>query len=144
MVVAMNPLLSALLGPIMDVVGKLIPDPQAKAQAQLEVMRMAQAGELAQLDAATKLALAQVAVNQADAQGASTMQRNWRPFIGWVCGVALAWDTIGRPMATMAWVMAGHLAPVLPTLSNEQLYTTLFGLLGLGGLRTIEKTKGAA
>lgn len=140
----MNPLLQALIGPLVDLVGKFIPDPQAKAAAQLEVMRMAQAGELANLDAATKLAMAQVDVNKADAQGAGAMQRNWRPFIGWVCGVALAWDTIGRPMLTLAWVMAGHAAPTLPTLSTEQLYTTLFGLLGLGAYRSAEKIKGAA
>lgn len=140
----MNPLLQSLLGPLVDLVGKFIPDPQAKAAAQLEVMRMAQAGELAQLDAATRLALAQVDTNKADAQGAGPMQRNWRPFIGWVCGSALAWDTIGRPLLVLAWVMAGHQAPALPTLSTDQLYTTLFGLLGLGGYRTYEKTKGAA
>ena len=61
-----------------------------------------------------------------------------------MCGVALGWDTIGRPMLTLAWVMYGHPAPELPTLSTEQLYTTLAGLLGLGGYRTIEKTKGTA
>jgi Holin of 3TMs, for gene-transfer release len=69
------------------------------------------------------------------------VQGNWRPFIGWVCGAALAFDTIAKPVIIMAWVMAGHNAPVMPNLSTEQLYGLLFGLLGLGSLRTIEKVK---
>lgn len=136
-----NILLPALTG-ILD---KIIPDPQAAAQAKLEAIKLAQAGDLAELDAATRLALAQLQVNAADAAGASPMQRNWRPAIGWVCAAALAWDTIGRPMLTFGAAALGH--PVLaelPTLSTDQLYGLLFGLLGLGGFRTVEKIKGAA
>lgn len=133
-----------LLAAIFGIVDKVIPDPQAAAAAKLEAMKLqaSQAGQ--ELEAQTRLALAQIDVNKADAQGASPMQRNWRPFIGWVCGIALAWDTIGRPVATLAWVMAGHTAPVLPNLSSEQLYGLLAGLLGLGSLRTVEKVKGSA
>ena len=72
------------------------------------------------------------------------MQRNGRPFILWVCGVALAWDTVLRPVATFGAALAGHPLPVLPNLSTDQLYGLLFGLLGLGGLRTVEKVKGVA
>lgn len=133
-----------LLAAIFGIVDKVIPDPQAAAAAKLEAMKLqaSQAGQ--ELEAQTRLALAQIDVNKADAQGASPMQRNWRPVIGWVCGIALAWDTIGRPMMTLAWVMAGHTAPVLPNLSTEQLYGLLGGLLGLGSLRTVEKVKGSA
>ena len=80
-------LLVPLIGNVLD---KVIPDPQAAAAAKLEALRLAQTGELAELDAQTKLALAQIGVNQADAQGVSPMQRNWRPMIGWVCAAALA------------------------------------------------------
>ena len=73
MVVAVNPLLQALIGPLVDLVGKFIPDPQAKAAAQLEVLRMAQAGELAQLQA-------QVQVIAAEAAG-NWLQRSWRPMM---------------------------------------------------------------
>jgi Holin of 3TMs, for gene-transfer release len=134
-------MLAQLLPAIFALIGKLIPDPAAQADAQLKIMAMAQNGELAQLTAATQLAQGQIDVNKADSAGQSAMQRNWRPFIGWVCGAALAFDTIAKPVIIMAWVMAGHNAPVMPNLSTEQLYGLLFGLLGLGSLRTIEKVK---
>lgn len=137
----MWPQLLPLLGGILD---KVIPDPQAAATAKLEALRLAQSGELAELDARTRLALAQIGVNQADAGGSSPMQRNWRPAIGWVCAAALAWDTILRPAVTFVLVLNGKQVPPLPSLSNDQLYGLLFGLLGLGAYRTVEKVRGAA
>lgn len=139
----MAPLI-ALLPVITSVIDKIFPDKAAADAAKLEVLRMQQSGELAALQADTSLALAQIGVNKADAAGASPMQRNGRPFILWVCGVALAWDTVARPMITFGAALAGHPLPPIPNLSTEQLYGLLFGLLGLGGLRSIEKVKGVA
>ena|SRR2546428_4523472 len=133
-------LLTALFGCI----DKVLPDPQAAAAAKLEAMKLQASAAGAQLEADTRLALAQIGVNQADAAGQGAMQRNGRPFILWVCGVALAWDTVLRPVATFGAALAGHPLPVLPNLSTDQLYGLLFGLLGLGGLRTVEKVKGVA
>jgi hypothetical protein len=69
----MNPLLQSLLGPIVDLVGRFIPDPEKKAAAQLEVMKMAQAGELAQLNAALQVILAE--------SNGNWLQRSWRPLM---------------------------------------------------------------
>jgi hypothetical protein len=133
-----------LLPAITSVLDRVIPDPVAAADAKLKALTLAQSGQLAEMDTVKALALAQIDVNKADASGSSPMQRNWRPMIGWVCAAALAWDMIIKPLALTAWVLSGHAAPVLPDLSTEQLYSLLFGLLGLGGLRTVEKVKGAA
>ena len=140
----MNPLLQALIGPLVDLVGRFVPDPEKKAAAQLELVRMAQAGELAQLDAATKLAMAQLDISKVDAGGQSPMQRNARPFSLWICGCALAFDTLAKPLITYGAALAGHPLPAMPNLSSDQLYGLLFGVLGLGSLRTVEKVKGAA
>lgn len=138
----MNPLvLPTLIDLGKSLIDRLLPDPAQKAEAQLKLLAMAQTGELAQLEAVKAINVAQIDVNKADASGQSPMQRNWRPMIGWVCGFALAWDTILKPMAVTAWIMTGHPAPVLPQLSTDQLYGLLFGILGLGGLRTYEKVK---
>jgi hypothetical protein len=133
-----------LLAAIFGIVDKVIPDPQAAAAAKLEAMKLQASAEGASLEAATRLALAQVDVNKADANGQSAMQRNGRPFILWVCGIALAFDTIAKPVAVYAATIAGHPLPPMPNLSSDQLYSLLFGILGLGGLRTMEKVKGAA
>lgn len=137
-------MLNLLLPLISGVLDKVLPDPAAAAAAKIEALKLAQSGELAELDAQVRMALAQVEVNKADAAGASPMQRNWRPAIGWVCAAALAWDTIGRPVVAYGLAIAGHQVPAMPSLGTEQLYALLFGLLGLGSLRTVEKVKGAA
>lgn len=135
----------ALLFPVLsDLLKRLIPDPAAQAAAQMQLLQMNATGELARLASETDLAKGQIAVNQVEAASTRLFVAGWRPFIGWVCGGALAWDTISRPMITLGWVMAGNVAPQLPPLATEQIYGLLFGLLGLGAMRTVEKIKGAA
>lgn len=133
-----------LLAGLFSLIDKVIPDPQAAAAAKLEALKLQDSKEGRDLEAATRLQLAQINVNSADASGQSAMQRNGRPFILWVCGFAMAWDTLIRPVLTYGAAMAGHPLPALPNLSSDQLYAVLGGLLGLGSLRTVEKVKGAA
>lgn len=123
------------------VLDRLFPDPEQRAAAELELLKLKHEGDFEQR-AGQALALAQIEVNKADAAGSSPMQRNWRPMVGWVCAGALAWDSIARPMVSFAWVLAGHPVPQMPSLANEQIYGLLFALLGLGTLRTVEKVRG--
>lgn len=139
----MNALL-ALLPFASDLIKKLWPDPASQLEAQFKLLQLAQSGELAAMQSAADLAKAQLAVNLADSAGTSPMQRNARPFILWVCGVALAWDTVLKPVLAYSAALAGHPLPALPNLQTEQLYAILGGVLGLGGLRTVEKVKGVA
>ena len=134
---------TAFIPSILDLVGKLIPDPGAAADAKLKLLEMAQRGELAQLDADLKLATGQIDVNKAEASNQSLFVAGWRPFIGWVCGAAFAFKFIGGPLAVVLMSMAGH--PItLPEFDFTEMSTVLLGMLGLGGLRTVEKIKGAA
>lgn len=129
------------LGTLLD---RLIPDPKASESAKLELMRLAQSGELAQLNADTELQKGQMAINLADAQSGSNFRGGWRPYIGWACGMALSFDWVAKPIFVTVWVMAGHAAPELPKLDMEQIIGLLSMLLGLGTLRTYEKVKGKA
>lgn len=139
---ALDPVTAAL-----DLGGKLIdkvfPDAQAKANAQLELLKLAQAGELAELGANTELAKSQVELNKAEATNPSLFVSGWRPFIGWVCGVGLAYQFLFHPLAVFALRLAGQTAQ-LPPLDGGTLTTLLFGMLGLGGMRTFEKLNGVA
>lgn len=139
----MNPL---LLGPLSDLVksvlNKIWPDPAQQAEAQFKLAQLVQSGELAQLAAQTDLAKAQIGVNQAEASSGSLFVAGWRPFIGWVCGAALVYQYIARPLITWGALAAGHTLPPMPGL-DENLWQLLLGMLGLGGLRTVEKVKGA-
>jgi hypothetical protein len=106
-------------------------------------MRMAQAGELAQLNADLQPATGQIEVNKAEAASQSLFVAGWRPAIGWVCGAAIAFKFILGPAAVVGMAMAGH--PItLPVFDFTEMSTILLAMLGLGGLRTVEKVKGAA
>lgn len=133
-------MLIPLFGKIFD---KVMPDPAAAAAAKLEVMKLAQTGELAQLTADTNIALAQLDVNKVEAASSSLLVAGGRPFIIWVCGVAFAIQYVVGPMAQWGSALAGH--PVaFPTLDFTVMMAPLMGLLGLGGYRTMEKIKGVA
>lgn len=128
------------LGSLLD---KLLPDPQAKAAAQIELARMVQTGELAALQAETDLARGQVAINQVEAASTRLFVAGWRPFVGWVCGFTVAFKYVAGPLLAMLLQAVGH--PVeLPQLDADELWPVLLGMLGLGGLRTVEKVKRAA
>lgn len=129
-------LLMPLLGPIIEKLVGLIPDPAAKekarAEAMAQVVAAAQAADQAQTD-----------VNKAEAASGSIFVGGWRPFIGWVCGAALAFQYLGRPLA-IAGASAFHMQGFdLPGL-DENLWQLMLGMLGMGGLRTFEKLKGVA
>ena len=82
----------------------------------------------------------QTAIDQSEAQNKNIFVAGWRPFIGWVCGVAFAYHFIAQPL--LAFIIANAGGNVkLPTFDMQELTTVLMGMLGLGGLRTIEKIK---
>lgn len=125
------------------VIDRVIPDPAAKAAANLELLKLAQNGELAQLTADTDLAKGQLTVDQAEAANGATFVSGWRPFIGWVCGAGLGFQFLAGPLLTWSAALVGR--PVMvPQLDLSTLLTLLTGMLGLGGMRTLEKLNGVA
>lgn len=99
--------------------------------------------EKAQLAAALSLVQGQIDINKAEAASPSTFTSGWRPFIGWVCGTACAWNWIGLPVAKFACAYFGHPLGLSPADLSE-MWPLLMGMLGLGGLRTFEKVKRVA
>jgi len=89
-----------------------------------------------------KPSIAQVELNKVEAQHRSRFVAGWRPFIGWICGLALLYSFIVRDL--IAWLIQVFepSAQAPPELAMEHLMTVLLGMLGLGGLRTYEKVKG--
>ncbi|WND02064.1 3TM-type holin [Temperatibacter marinus] len=87
--------------------------------------------------------LAQTRINEVEAAHASLFVAGWRPFVGWICALALAWHFIFYDMIN--WIMTSFypLYPSVPPLSStETLITVLLSILGIGGLRTFEKYTG--
>ena len=133
------------IGPILEIgsklIDKLFPDPTEKARAQLELMKLQQNGELAQLQADLQLAMSQLEVNKIEAGSGSLFRGGWRPSVGWICAFALFYQMSLRPVFTWLGPLIG-LPAGMPSLELDTLMTLLFGMLGLGAYRTYEKVKG--
>ncbi len=102
-----------------------------------------QAAELIKAKLMMKPSLAQIELNKVEAGHRSIFVAGWRPFIGWVCGLALLWHFILFDLLT--WVTVNFFPHVseLPELTGtETLVTVLLSLLGLGAMRTVEKFGG--
>lgn len=99
--------------------------------------------EKAQLAAALQIVQGQIDINKAEAASPSAFTSGWRPFIGWVCGTACAWNWIGLPIAKFGCAYFGHTVNLSPA-DLAEMWPLLMGMLGLGGLRTYEKVQGVA
>ena len=139
---ALDPV-TALLDIGTKVIERIWPDPAQAASAKLELLKMQQTGELAALAAETDLAKGQLAINQAEAASTSVFVSGWRPALGWICGAAFAWNWVGLPIARFGMAVWGH--PVeLASADMSEMLPVLFGMLGLGGMRSWEKSRGVA
>ena len=92
--------------------------------------------EKQQLATAVQVINGQLAINQAEAANPNLFVAGWRPGVGWVCVVALGYQYVARPL-----MMGFGVSDNMPAL-DESLWELLFGMLGLGSLRTFEKVKG--
>ena len=97
--------------------------------------------ERQQLAAAVMVVQGQLDINKVEAASPSVFVSGWRPFIGWVCGVACAWNWIGLKVALFVAAFLGHPLNMQPADVSEMM-PVLLGMLGLGGLRTVEKLRG--
>jgi hypothetical protein len=129
-------LIGALLPAVTGILDKLIPDAGARDRAKAEA-------EAALLAALAKADADQLAVNKAEAENSNIFVAGWRPFIGWVCGAALAYTYILVPLVMYVSFVIGKPLPKPPALDGN-LYELMLGMLGMSGLRTFEKIKGAA
>jgi hypothetical protein len=125
-----------IIGPAIEKLLNLIPDPNERARGEAEFQKSLLAALTAE-DADNR------EINKVEAAHRSIFVSGWRPFIGWVCGAALAFQYLIRPF----WIWAAAIwwpgNPVPPTLDG-MLWELVMGMLGIGGLRTIEKWKGIA
>ena len=127
-----------LIPAISDLLDRIIPDPQAREAAKLQLANEENTVALQKIQMALQADQAQTQVNAIEAQNNNLFVSGWRPFIGWVCGIAFGYHFVLQPL--LAFIIANSGREVhLPAFQMEELSTVLMGLLGLGGLRTLEK-----
>jgi len=129
------------LGNIIDGVGKVADDLLTSDEEKLKI-----ALQEKQLEA--ELIKGQLDINKAEAQHDSIFVAGWRPFIGWIGGIALGYQFILYPLMTWLWtfMQAKNWIPATldppPVLEAEELWVVLTGMLGIAGMRSFDKLKG--
>jgi len=103
---------------VIDDILKMFPNAEQRAAAENKLT-----------DLVGQVAAAQSATNTAEATTGNLFLAGWRPFIGWICGFGFLYSVI-QPVA--------H----LPAMDTSVLQNILFGLLGLGTMRSVEKVGG--
>jgi hypothetical protein len=132
---ALDPI-TAVLSIGESLIDKLIPDKTAAAAAKASLLAMQTQGELAQI-------AGQLDVDKTEAASQSIFVAGWRPAVGWTCAFGLAYQYIISPLGT--WIAALLHHPVAaPSLDLGSLMTLLLGMLGMGALRSYDKTQGVA
>jgi|TARA_B110000908_G_C10123305_1_gene388642 hypothetical protein len=122
-------IVASLIGPVTGLLDKFIEDKDQKNALAHEIATMSDR-------AASENALAQIELNKAEAQSGSLFIGGWRPFVGWTCGVGLAYNVIISQILSI-WFE-------VPTVDPSLLTPVLMGMLGMGAMRSFEKTKNVA
>ncbi len=127
----MNPIILALLGMVPDMVKRLFPGETTEESLKRMELQTDLTKALIEADKS------QMAVNQEEAKSGSLFVAGWRPFVGWACAVALVYSTMGIHLINAILVANGH--PALPPFDANELSTILYGMLGIGSMRSVEK-----
>lgn len=133
---AIEGVISSTIGPLFARLIDLIPDPAEKARQAALIQQQLMVADAAMIQQ-------QNAINLAEASASNLFVSGWRPAVGWVCVAGLAWQIIIAPLMTYAVNMTGY-APILPVLNGDWIMTIMIPLLGLGGLKTIERLNGVS
>jgi len=129
-------MLDKLVGPISSLLDKIIPDADERNRLAHETATLAERQS-------HEIAKAQIEVNEREADHQSLFVSGWRPAVGWVCCIGLACNYLFIPVANFVLVLSDSSVTV-PALDLSEMMPVLLGMLGLGSLRTWEKTKGVA
>ena len=128
-------IVASLVGPVSGLLDKFIEDKDQKNALAHEIATMSERH-------AQELAKSQLEVNKVEAAHSSLFVSGWRPAVGWCCVLGMTGNFMVIPFTN--FVLALLLIDVtIPLIDLETMLPVLFGILGLGGMRSYEKIKGA-
>jgi hypothetical protein len=128
---------SGAVGGLLGGIGTLAKDIRQAITGELPAEKQAEITQkLMELETAAMSA--QTAINLEEAKSEKIFVAGWRPFVGWVCGFALAYAAILEPF--MSWTARVlHSTAVFPVIDTTITMQVLIGLLGLGAYRSYDK-----
>lgn len=124
-----------LINEIGATVRQVLPNPEAQRDFDLKIMELAAKAE----EQETQLALGQIEINKIEAGSSNLFVAGWRPFIGWTGGVALGYTWILSPLIKAIFGL-----DELPALDADAIWPIIAAMLGLGTMRSFEKSRGVA
>jgi hypothetical protein len=127
-------ILTSLIGPVTGLLDKFIEDKDKKNAIAFELSTLAEKH-------AQELSKAQLEVNKTEAAHKSLFVSGWRPAVGWSCCLAMTAQFLFIPMANFVLALSSSTI-VIPLIDLSTMMPVLLGMLGLGTMRTVEKTKG--
>lgn len=122
-------MIDLLIGPVTGLLDKFIPDKDEANRLAHEIATMAERQ-------AHESAMAQIKVNEVQAAHKSLFVAGARPAIMWICALGLFYAVFAHPVLDIFYDM--------PEVNTDVLMPVMMGLLGLGGMRSFEKSKGVA
>ncbi len=130
----MNPILDAVVGGLIGTVGKVADDLFTSDEERMRA-------ELDSYNAETGRLQGQVDINKIEAAHTSLLVAGWRPFIGWICGIAFAYAAIFEPLMRFVSAVLFGYSGAFPAIDTMLTMQILFGILGLGAMRSFDKKK---
>lgn len=115
-----------------------------KAEDLVKMKQLDQEFQIEMAKLGISIDLAQIEVNKEEAKSGSLFVAGWRPFVGWICGVAFAYAAIIEPLMRFIAAVAFGYMGVFPVIDTWLTLQVLFGILGLGAMRMQEKRAGVA
>lgn len=134
----MLPILDAILPIVGKALDRLIPDKAEAAKAKIEIEKELWRHEEALLGVLQKSDDNQATINLEEAKSTDWFKSCWRPALAWVCVLGFTWACLVMPITMWYLAMKGR-SFTLPVFPDNVLSDMLWGLLGLGAYRTIEK-----
>ena len=126
-------LVATLVGPVTGLLDKFIEDKDQKAMLAHKIATMSEEHH-------QDLMKAQIEVNKVEASNSNLFVSGWRPFIGWTCGLGMFGNFITIPFANFVLALL-EISIVIPLVPLETMMPVLMGMLGLGAMRSFEKTR---
>jgi hypothetical protein len=126
-------LVATLVGPVTGLLDKFIEDKDQKAMLAHKIATMSEEHH-------QDLMKAQIEVNKVEASNSNLFVSGWRPFIGWTCGLGMFGNFITIPFANFVMALL-EISIVIPLVPLETMMPVLMGMLGLGAMRSFEKTR---
>lgn len=126
---------------LMEGVGTLAKDLRSAITGEISPEKEAEIEQkIVELESVSRIA--QMKVNEMEARHQSIFVAGWRPGVGWICVLSLGYQFVLHPL--LLWANAAFKWGIInpPSLDTSGLFGLVSAMLGMGSLRSFDKSKG--